>query len=148
MQTVSLLLCPPKPPIWSGKSQTTRWISCLAKVSKVARNILKDGNQLTIQHLAPLERPAHQKTNLTKLCKIYQKFLIHTRSIPCIGPTCEPLCAGERYSWCGIYCYNRAAINTFRSHSQLLNLKLLSNFYVARTNCSRGISKSLKLRSR
>ena len=36
--------------------------------SKVARNIPPDGDQLTIQQLASLEHPAHQKTNLTKLC--------------------------------------------------------------------------------
>ena len=36
---------------------------------KVARNIPPGGDQLTIQHLASLERPAHQKTNLTKLFK-------------------------------------------------------------------------------
>ena len=54
----------------------------LAKVSKVARNLLPDGDQLKIQLLASLERPAHQKTNLTKLCKNYQRFLIHFRSIP------------------------------------------------------------------
>ena len=66
MPTVSLFLCPPKPPIWSGMSQTTCWNSCLAKVSKVAMNILPVGDQLTFQHLASLERPARQKANLTK----------------------------------------------------------------------------------
>ena len=59
MQTVSLLLCPSKPTIWFSKSQTTCWISCLAKVSKVARNILPYGDQLTIQHFASLERACH-----------------------------------------------------------------------------------------
>ena len=33
-----------------------------------------DGNLLTIQHLASLERPAHQKTNLTTLCKNLSDF--------------------------------------------------------------------------
>ena len=57
------------------RSQTTCWISCLAKVSKVARNILPDGDQLTIQHFALLERPANQKTNLANLCKNLLKIL-------------------------------------------------------------------------
>ena len=39
------------------------------EVSKVVRNILPNADQLTIPHLALLERPEHQKTNLTKLCK-------------------------------------------------------------------------------
>ena len=60
----------------------TSWISCLTKVSKVTRNILPDSDQLTIQHLASLERPEHQTDN--NYAKIYQRFLIHTRSIPCI----------------------------------------------------------------
>ena len=65
METVSLLLCPPKPSISSGESQTTCWISCLAKVLKVERNILPGGDLLTIQHLAAFDRPAaHQKANL------------------------------------------------------------------------------------
>ena len=94
MQTVSSLLCSPKPPIWFGRLQTICWISCLAKVSKVVRNILPDGDQLTIQHLASFERPVHQKTNLTKLCKnlwkIFQPSILCNRShkinrsMPCI----------------------------------------------------------------
>ena len=40
----------------------------------LATRLLPDGDQLTIQHLASLERPAHQKTNLTKLCKNLSKI--------------------------------------------------------------------------
>ena len=136
MQTVFLLLCPPKPPIWSGRSQTICWISCLAKVSKLVRNILPDGDQLTIHHLASLERPERQKTNLRKLCKnlskIFDPYKVDTMytceslcaekryswcGVRCCNRAAINTCAGKRYSWCGVRCCNRAAINTFRSHS-------------------------------
>ena len=41
---------------------------------KSLRTFVLDGNLLTIQHLASLERPAHQKTNLTTLCKNLSDF--------------------------------------------------------------------------
>ena len=47
METVSLLLCPPKSPIWTCKRQTTCWICYFAKVLKVARNILPEGDQFS-----------------------------------------------------------------------------------------------------
>ena len=47
METVSLLLCPPKPSIWTCKPQTTCWICYFAKVLKVARNILSEGDQFS-----------------------------------------------------------------------------------------------------
>ena len=50
------LLSLPKHPILSGTSQKTCYISCLAKVLKVAMSMLLDGDQLAIQQLAPLER--------------------------------------------------------------------------------------------
>ena len=85
MQTVFLLVCPPKPPIWFGKSQTTCWISCLAKVSKVVRNIyyqmvinwqFSTSLHSNVQHI--------RKQIWRNYAKIYQRFLIHARSIPCI----------------------------------------------------------------
>ena len=103
MQTVSFLLCLPKHHIWSCKSQKTCWNSCLAKVLKVTRYILPDGDQLTTQHLASLEHPAHQKT-MEDFWSILNRYHV----------ACERV---KRYSWCGIRCYNRAAIDTFRSHS-------------------------------
>ena len=78
-----ILVCSPKPLIGSYKPQKTCCIFCLAKVSKLARNILPDGDQLTVQHLASLKHPAQQKTNLKKLCKSLSKMFIHIRSILC-----------------------------------------------------------------
>ena len=135
MQTVFLLLCPSKPPVWSGKSQTTCWISCSAKALKVARNIVPYGNQQTIQHLALLKLLVHQKTNWSiQVDTIYRSIQVDTIY------TCKPLCAGKRYSWCGVRCYNRAAINTFRSH-------LVQWFYVFRSHPSTYLRLTCALKS-
>ena len=57
-------------------------VSCLAQVSKVARNILPNDDQLTIQHIASLNCQAQPKIYLTK-------FLIRTLY------TCESFRAGK-----------------------------------------------------
>jgi len=54
----------------------------LAQVSKFARSRLPDGDQLSIQHLVSLERPAHQKQVCRYDAKIYHRFLLHTWSVP------------------------------------------------------------------
>ena len=48
METITLLFCPPKPRFWCGKLQTTCWISCLAKVLKVTRNMITVSYQMVI----------------------------------------------------------------------------------------------------
>jgi len=91
MEIASSLLCPPMPYILSYKSQLTYEISCSAQVSKSAKSRLPDGDQLTIQHLFSLKRPAHQKTSLLtrykNLSSIFASFFV------CTKYTCEPLYA-------------------------------------------------------
>ena len=43
---------------------------------------LQGDDQLTIRYIASLEHPVLPKTNLTKQCKVYQRLLRHSRSVP------------------------------------------------------------------